>query len=39
MSLEHTPVKGKVEFGGITIETKLGIRRNLNISAGYAIKL
>ena len=36
---DFTPVKGKAEFGGTTIETKLGIRRNLNISVGYAIKL
>jgi hypothetical protein len=36
---DFTPVKGKAEFMGTTIEREIGIRRNLNISAGYAIKL
>lgn len=36
---DFTPVKSKVESGGTTVENKVGIRRNFNISAGYAIKL
>lgn len=36
---DFTPVKGKQEFGGTTVESEVGIRRNFNISAGYAIKL
>lgn len=36
---DFTPVKSKMEFGGTTVENEVGIRRNFNISAGYAIKL
>lgn len=36
---DFTPVKSKREFGGTTVENEVGIRRNFNISAGYAIKL
>lgn len=36
---DFTPVKSKMESGGTTVENEVGIRRNFNISAGYAIKL
>lgn len=36
---DFTPVKAKGEIFGVTFEKEVGIRRNFNISAGYAIKL
>lgn len=36
---DFTPVKVKGEIFGVTVEDEVGIRRNLNISVGYAIKL